>query len=191
MRVLSTVLVLLCAFAVFRASVEDPMTERILQRAAEVPEDAEYVFAEVVEDIKNPVPSTDPMDLMPSVRSSSPQMVAVELEATVDEQDAREAAATQAAFPGYPAGQPGAYAQYASAPGAFNTFAHPYLANMRYASAAPAALPASLTPGNAYGQYGFPYSAFPPIPPPMPTYLPPPPYIPLPTPAAAAAGGSH
>lgn len=31
-----------------------------------------------------------------------------------------------------------------------------------------------------YGQYGYPYSAFPPIPPPMPTYLPPPPYTPQP-----------
>jgi hypothetical protein len=31
-------------------------------------------------------------------------------------------------------------------------------------------------PGNP--QYGFPNSFFPPIPPPMPTYLPPPPYIP-------------
>ncbi len=34
------------------------------------------------------------------------------------------------------------------------------------------------SPLQPYAQYGSPYSAFPPIPPPMPTYLPPPPYIP-------------
>ena len=32
--------------------------------------------------------------------------------------------------------------------------------------------------GSAYSHYGYPYSAFPPVPPPMPTYLPPPPYVP-------------
>ena len=47
---------------------------------------------------------------------------------------------------------------------------------------------ASASSAGAYAQYGFPNSAFPPIPPPMPTYLPPPPYIPLPS--AGGEGGA-
>jgi len=42
------------------------------------------------------------------------------------------------------------------------------------------------SPLQPYAQYGFPYSAYPPIPPPMPTYLPPPPYIPIPQAAEGA-----
>ena len=57
------------------------------------------------------------------------------------------------------------------------TYAHPYVAPqaMHFAQvqqAAPAVQP--------YAQWGYPYSAYPPIPPAMPTYLPPPPYIPIP-----------
>jgi hypothetical protein len=44
-----------------------------------------------------------------------------------------------------------------------------------------------MPPNAAYGQYGFPYSAYPPIPPPMPTYLPPPPYIPESVPLSSNA----
>ena len=53
-----------------------------------------------------------------------------------------------------------------------------YLDYMRYAAAPPAAV--APPPMPAYMPYPpYPFSAFPPVPPAMPTYLPPPPYIPL------------
>jgi len=40
-------------------------------------------------------------------------------------------------------------------------------------------------PATPYGQYGFPWASSAPIPPAMPTYLPPPPFVPQETPAAS------
>jgi len=177
MRVLIVLLVctLACATAIDENS---PLGQRIIARASQTPEDAEYVFAEVVEDIHNP--DAEPLD-----------MSAVELEAQIGtEQEAMQ-------FPGYPAAQPGFYGVYNYAPQP--QFNNNYLSNMRYAQAMSGAAPASGSSsgsassssnmgfGAAYAQFGAPYSAYPPIPPPMPTYLPPPPYIPLPTPGSGAA----
>jgi len=196
MRLLCVVL-LVCAVALSRAdnlSEDDPLGKRILERAATVDNDADYVFAEIVENIKDKSPA--PRD-----------MAAVELEATItteqQQQQQQQAmlqqmAAAQAAtfFPGYPAANPGFYGGYSYAPQMAAPAAQPYLANMRYA-AAPGSSSGSASAGAAgpfanaaYSQFGVPYSAFPPIPPPMPTYLPPPPYIPLVTPAGGGSAGS-
>eukprot|EP01006_Ploeotia_vitrea_P013842 TRINITY_DN36217_c0_g1_i1.p1 TRINITY_DN36217_c0_g1~~TRINITY_DN36217_c0_g1_i1.p1 ORF type:complete len:180 (-),score=83.01 TRINITY_DN36217_c0_g1_i1:457-936(-) len=65
-------------------------------------------------------------------------------------------------------------------------FAHPYVGmqpmGMRFAA------PAS--PMTPYTQFGYPYSSMPPVPPAMPTYLPPPPYVPQHTGAGEAAATS-
>jgi len=171
------------ALALARAeplSEKSPLGQRILARASETPEDAEYVFAEVVEDIRNPQPAS--LDL-----------AAVELESTI-QTSADNAAAF---FPGYPASQPGFYGGFSYAP----QMQQPnYLSNMRYA-AAPSSSSSSMSSGSssgspfpgaggAYAQFGIPYSAYPPIPPPMPTYLPPPPFIPLATPGGGAAAAA-
>lgn len=174
MRLLSVV-VLVCLVACARASVESDLDQRILARAAETPADSPYVFAEIVESLNNPVPVPSFMEVAASAEELAQQQAMY--------------------FPGYPMAQPGFYGAYGYAPAAAQAN---YLANMRYAAApgsssvSSASASASQSAGfplpGAYGQYGFPYSAYPPVPPPMPTYLPPPPYIPLATPTAGGGG---
>jgi len=192
MRVLALVLAL-CALALCRGtaiSENDALGKRIIARAeAAEADDSNFVFAEIVDDVHAASPA--PID-----------MAAVELDSTISaatdsqllsQQQQQQQMFSNAFFPGYPAAAPGFYGGYSYAP---NYGVPNYLANMRYAavpgssgssSASPLANPPPFA-NAAYSQYGIPYSAFPPIPPPMPTYLPPPPYIPLATPTGGAAG---
>jgi hypothetical protein len=155
-------LVVLLCFAVVLAVAEPPAPQKA--------DTSGYVTPEIVDSLTS--------------NTVSKPMAAVEVSSRVDPSAIAGAYPAAAAAAG---GAPQYYGYYGYAPNYAHPYvgANPYLNSMHFAQAqspAPAVTP--------YATYGFPYSAFPPIPPPMPTYLPPPPYIPIPAPGSAGALGA-
>jgi len=152
---------------------KDLLSQRILEKAAATPVDANFVTPEIVDNVHSPNPK--PVD-----------MVALEADSTVSSHEQRLARSqVRAGFmPGasYPAAYPGYYGAVSGPQGMMNAAfggVSPFRFQAGHGHGAPGGVGAHPVPPNAYGQYGFPYSSYAPIPPPMPTYLPPPPYIPL------------